>query len=190
MTQPHDPHSWRQYNERGADAYPAGQDRQGAQQWEGDGQWRGGYQRQTDGQLYGSPRRHQDQDQGQWFGDHQPYSAGHRQADGQWQPDDPWRGGDQWRGDGQWRGADQWRGDGQWQPEAPVAAQTRRPDASRWNWLLLVPIVVPLLTTVYNRMEPRLFGLPFFYWCQLAFAFLATVVMVTVYLATKGRGNG
>ena len=29
-------------------------------------------------------------------------------------------------------------------------------------------MVMPLLVPLYNRIEPRLFGLPFFYWYQLA----------------------
>ena len=40
----------------------------------------------------------------------------------------------------------------------------RRADASPWHWLLFVPIVVPLLTPLYNRVEPALFGLPFYYY--------------------------
>jgi succinate-acetate transporter protein len=39
--------------------------------------------------------------------------------------------------------------------------------------LLLVGIVVPLLVGTYARVEPRLFGFPFFYWYQLFWVFLA-----------------
>nr|WP_246273779.1 DUF3311 domain-containing protein [Phytohabitans houttuyneae] len=53
--------------------------------------------------------------------------------------------------------------------------------------MLLIPIVVPLLPPLYNRMEPTLLGLPFFYWCQLAFAGLAAVTTVIVHIATKDR---
>jgi Protein of unknown function (DUF3311) len=60
------------------------------------------------------------------------------------------------------------------------------PDAGAGHWLLLVPIVAPLLTPVYNRIEPRLFGMPFFYWFQLGFALLSTVVIMVVHL-TKRR---
>ena len=34
--------------------------------------------------------------------------------------------------------------------------------------LLLIGIVVPLLVSTYDQIEPRLFGFPFFYWYQLA----------------------
>ena len=39
--------------------------------------------------------------------------------------------------------------------------------------LLLVGIVVPLLVGTYDRVEPRLFGFPFFYWYQLLWVFIA-----------------
>ena len=36
-------------------------------------------------------------------------------------------------------------------------------------------------------LEPTLGGVPFYYWGQLAFAFLASAVVTVVHLATKGR---
>lgn len=39
--------------------------------------------------------------------------------------------------------------------------------------ILTVCIVVPLLTTSFSRIEPRLFGFPFFYWYQFVWVFLA-----------------
>jgi len=82
-----------------------------------------------------------------------------------------------------------------WPPRQPVhevgtpvpAKKKRRPDASRWHWLLLIPILLPLLPPLYNRMEPRLLGLPFFYWCQLAFAGVAALTVAIVHVATKER---
>ncbi|GAA4713604.1 DUF3311 domain-containing protein [Phytohabitans rumicis] len=88
------------------------------------------------------------------------------------------------------------RPDGEWQPTVTTvygkpatgrARPRRRADTSRWHWLLLVPIVLPLLPPIYNRMEPRLLGLPFFYWCQLGFAFLAAITIAIVHVATKNR---
>ncbi|HEV2377818.1 MAG TPA: DUF3311 domain-containing protein, partial [Streptosporangiaceae bacterium] len=60
-------------------------------------------------------------------------------------------------------------------------------DRSRWYWLLVVAVVVPLLTPAYNRATPALFGLPFFYWSQLAFVALSSGVTTVVYQATKRR---
>jgi Protein of unknown function (DUF3311) len=59
------------------------------------------------------------------------------------------------------------------------------PDNSRWLWLLLIPALLPLFTTVYNRVEPRLAGIPFFYWFQLALVGLEIAVITLVYQATK-----
>ena len=56
---------------------------------------------------------------------------------------------------------------------------------SRWYWLLLVPIVVPMSTFLYNRVEPRLFGFPLFYWLQLAFVGLGALTCWIVYLRTR-----
>lgn len=66
----------------------------------------------------------------------------------------------------------------------------RRADASRWHWLLLVAVIVPLVTPLYNRIEPQWLGLPFFYWGQLSFALLSTIVITTVHIATKARRRG
>jgi len=32
--------------------------------------------------------------------------------------------------------------------------------------LILIPAVINLSTPLYNRIEPQLFGVPFFYWFQ------------------------
>lgn len=60
--------------------------------------------------------------------------------------------------------------------------------ASRiWYLLLVPPAVAPLLTPLYNRIEPTLFGLPFFYWYQLMCAVFAIVLISVVHLATRER---
>jgi uncharacterized membrane protein len=60
-----------------------------------------------------------------------------------------------------------------------------RSDRSPWNWLLVVPIVVPLLVPLYNRDDPELFGWPFFYWVQMAFVALGVVSTGLVYRMTR-----
>jgi uncharacterized membrane protein len=47
---------------------------------------------------------------------------------------------------------------------------------------------MPLLVPLYNRVDPKLAGVPFFYWYQMATALVAIVVMTLLYLATKDRG--
>ena len=61
----------------------------------------------------------------------------------------------------------------------------RRSDHSPWNYLLLIPIVLPLLTFLYNHETPKLFGIPFFYWFQMLLAPLAVVASVSVFYLTR-----
>ncbi|MER7499161.1 DUF3311 domain-containing protein [Nonomuraea pusilla] len=61
-------------------------------------------------------------------------------------------------------------------------------DRSPWNWLLLVPIAIPLMTFLYNADEPRLFGFPLFYWLQIAFIALGVATTTLVYRVTR-RGR-
>ena len=53
--------------------------------------------------------------------------------------------------------------------------------------LLLIGIIVPLLVSTYDRIEPRLFGFPFFYWYQLAWVPISVLITVFVYRATTAR---
>jgi Protein of unknown function (DUF3311) len=63
---------------------------------------------------------------------------------------------------------------------------SRRPQ--RWYWLLLVPCVAVLLVPSYNRIEPSLYGVPFFYWYQLLWVPLSALVTGIVYAKTTGKG--
>ncbi|MER6945120.1 DUF3311 domain-containing protein [Nonomuraea sp. NPDC000554] len=60
-----------------------------------------------------------------------------------------------------------------------------RSDRSPWNWLLVLPIVLPLLTFLFNADEPRLFGFPLFYWLQIAFIIVGVACTTIVYRMTK-----
>jgi uncharacterized membrane protein YhaH (DUF805 family) len=54
---------------------------------------------------------------------------------------------------------------------------------SHWPRLLLViPFLGVLWVPFYNRIEPSLAGIPFFYWYQLAWVVLGAVVVLAVYL--------
>jgi hypothetical protein len=60
-----------------------------------------------------------------------------------------------------------------------------RSDRSPWNWLLLIPIVVPLLVPLYNSVSPTIGGWPRFYWLQLLFVVLGVATTSLVYLMTR-----
>lgn len=66
--------------------------------------------------------------------------------------------------------------------------KTRRSDRSPWNWLLIVPVVVPLLTFLFNSDGPRLGGFPAFYWIQFLYIALSVVCTLVVYRMTRKRG--
>ncbi|MET9337787.1 MULTISPECIES: DUF3311 domain-containing protein [unclassified Nonomuraea] len=66
----------------------------------------------------------------------------------------------------------------------PESGQERS-DRSPWNWLLFVPIVLPLLTFLFNADEPRVAGFPLFYWLQLAFIVVGVACTSIVYRMTK-----
>ncbi len=73
------------------------------------------------------------------------------------------------------------------QKSPPRPPGERRSDRSPWNWLLLIPIVLPLLTFLYNSEEPMLLGFPRFYWLQLLYVGVGVLTTVVVYQATKRR---
>ena len=62
-----------------------------------------------------------------------------------------------------------------------------RSDRSPWNWLLVIPIVLPLVTPLFNHDSPRLWGFPAFYWLQFAFILVGVVTTSVVYQMTKKR---
>jgi hypothetical protein len=56
---------------------------------------------------------------------------------------------------------------------------------SPWYWLLVLQFVPCLWVPLYNTAEPRLAGIPFFYWFQLALVFASAAVTAVVYFATE-----
>jgi uncharacterized protein DUF3311 len=72
-------------------------------------------------------------------------------------------------------------------PGDPTTEQVapHRSDRSPWNWLLLIPIVVPLIVPLYNQTDPTIFGWPRFYWLQLVFVALGVATTALVYRMTR-----
>ena len=62
------------------------------------------------------------------------------------------------------------------------------PKSSRgWSWwylLFVVQFVVILWPPFYNKIDPTLGGIPFFYWFQLFWVLVSAVLTAIVYFAT------
>ncbi len=63
--------------------------------------------------------------------------------------------------------------------------QAERSDHSQWNWLLVLPLFATLIPMLYNRTSPELFGIPFFYWYQLAAIAIGVTSTLVVYRMTR-----
>jgi len=67
----------------------------------------------------------------------------------------------------------------------PKSAKRRH---SRGGLLLLIlPYVALCFPPIYARSTPQLLGFPFFYWYQLAWVVLASVIMGVVYSKIKSE---
>ena len=59
----------------------------------------------------------------------------------------------------------------------------------KWlRWLLILPFIAVLWVPFYNSIEPSLGGIPFFYWYQLLWVLISSVLIFFIYLA-EGREN-
>jgi uncharacterized protein DUF3311 len=57
-----------------------------------------------------------------------------------------------------------------------------------WSWwylLFLVQFVAVLWPPFYNKVEPSVIGMPFFYWYQLLWVIIGAVLTAAVYFATE-----
>jgi Protein of unknown function (DUF3311) len=82
--------------------------------------------------------------------------------------------------------------------------RTRSPDSAQTGLvvavgvLLALPLVALLWVSSYNRPEPRLAGVPFFYWYQFLWVFIAAACTTVAYRLVVGyerrrralRGSG
>ncbi len=55
--------------------------------------------------------------------------------------------------------------------------------------LLVLPFVGTLIPPFYNRADPPLLGMPFFYWYQLAWIAATAVLLGLVVVLTKTRDD-
>jgi hypothetical protein len=66
------------------------------------------------------------------------------------------------------------------------AMQDETPKGDRWRYLprllLLIPLTAMICVPSYNRTEPTLGDVPFFYWYQLAWILIGALLVLVVYL--------
>jgi len=56
-----------------------------------------------------------------------------------------------------------------------------------WYWLLALPVAGLLWVPFYARLEPALFGIPFFYWYQILWIVLGSALTGAVLLLNRSR---
>ncbi len=68
-----------------------------------------------------------------------------------------------------------------------MPAPARKSRRAYWYWLLVLPALALMFPGSYARATPELFGFPFFYWYQMGWIALTSVITGIVYLVTRDR---
>ena len=68
-----------------------------------------------------------------------------------------------------------------------LGPDAHRQRLSHWHWLLLLPFPAVLWVPFYNRIDPVVFGFPFFYAYQIAFVMITAILTGFVYWMTRSR---
>jgi hypothetical protein len=63
--------------------------------------------------------------------------------------------------------------------------EKKRDGWSWWYLLFVIQFAVALWPPLYNRADPTLLGMPFFYWFQLFWVIVSAVLTAVVYFATR-----
>ena len=66
-------------------------------------------------------------------------------------------------------------------------AKPARRGVGPWHLLLLVQFVALLWVPFYASPEPRLAGIPYFYWYQFLWVGIGAVLTAVVYVVTRER---
>jgi hypothetical protein len=71
--------------------------------------------------------------------------------------------------------------------------QKREAPRRWWRLLFVIPFIAVLWVPSYNRLEPSLAGIPFFYWYQLLWILLGALIVAIIYRAdlraSRARGG-
>jgi hypothetical protein len=69
------------------------------------------------------------------------------------------------------------------------SVNTKQGDWSPWYLLFIVEFVMVLWPPFFNRLEPTLWGMPFFYWYQLACVIVGALLTAIVYNRTRAQSQ-
>jgi len=69
-----------------------------------------------------------------------------------------------------------------------VAKKSKRKGFRPLYLLLLLPYIAMMWVPSYNRIEPEIAGVPFFYWYQLVWIVLGALLMLPLYFSEE-RGK-
>lgn len=63
---------------------------------------------------------------------------------------------------------------------SPASSRLKR---TVWYVILFVPFFTAICVPLFNRIEPSLYGIPFFYWFQFVLIIVAAIVTGAAYKA-------
>ena len=69
-----------------------------------------------------------------------------------------------------------------------VAKKSKRKGFRPLYLLLVLPYIAMMWVPSYNRIEPEIAGVPFFYWYQLVWIVLGALLMLPIYFSEE-RGK-
>jgi hypothetical protein len=72
--------------------------------------------------------------------------------------------------------------------EGAIAMKDQSKRHRGWSWwylLFVIQFAVILWPPFYNKVEPTLIGIPFFYWFQLLWVLVSAAITAVVYVATE-----
>ena len=59
-----------------------------------------------------------------------------------------------------------------------------------WYWFLVLPYIGTLWVPFYAKLTPPLFGIPFFYWYQILWIVLGSLITGLVLALTRPKRSG
>jgi len=70
-----------------------------------------------------------------------------------------------------------------------MKTERQSPPRELWYLLLLIPFVALSVVPMFNSIEPRLLGVPFFWWYQFLWIPLAAGLTGVVYFLSERNGT-